>query len=114
MEANHPQAGLADWDIFKRLTDINTKNIFSSKQGVDKNASLFSTAIIAAAKQVISRGRRRDYKRYWNSDLDNMHKLFCEARERMERNPTDQCVARSKKTLRQTDRYTHTHTHTDT
>ena len=61
---------------------------------MDKNASLFSTAITAAAKQAIPRGRRRDYKPYWNSDLDNLHKQLSEARERMERNPMDQYVVR--------------------
>lgn len=61
---------------------------------MDKNTSLFSTAITAATKQAIPRGRRSDYKPYWNSDLDNLHKQLSEARELMEKNPTDQYVTR--------------------
>ena len=84
----------ANWDLFMRLSEQYSRNIYSPKAGVDRNASSFTTAVINAAKRAIPRGRRRDYKPFWNPKLDTLHKQLSEAREKMERDPTDQNVAR--------------------
>ena len=84
----------ADWKRFRELTDIYTKSITFSKHSVNKNASNFNSAILKAAKESIPRGRRHDYKPYWNNTLEKIHKELSEAREEMERNPTPQNVRR--------------------
>ena len=84
----------ADWKRFRELTDIYTKSITFSKHSVNKNASNFNSAFLKAAKESIPRGRRHDYKPYWNNTLEKIHKELSEAREEMERNPTPQNVRR--------------------
>ena len=84
----------ADWKRFRELTDIYTKSITFSKHSVNKNASNFNSAVLKAAKESIPRGRRHDYKPYWNNTLEKIHKELSEAREEMERNPTPQNVRR--------------------
>ena len=76
------------------LTDIYTKLITFSKHSVNKNASNFNSAVLKAAKESIPRGRRHDYKPYWNNTFEKIHKELSEAREEMERNPTPQNVRR--------------------
>ena len=84
----------ADWKRFRELTDIYTKSITFSKHSVNKDASNFNSAVLKAAKESIPRGRRHDYKPYWNNTLEKIHKELSEAREEMERNPTPQNVRR--------------------
>ena len=84
----------ADWKRFRELTDIYTKSITFSKHSVNKNASNFNSALLKASKESIPRGRRHDYKPYWNNTLEKIHKELSEAREEMERNPTPQNVRR--------------------
>ena len=84
----------ADWKHFRELTDIYTKSITFSKHSVNKNAFNFNSAVLKAAKESIPRGRRHDYKPYWNNTLEKSHKELSEAREEMERNPTPQNARR--------------------
>ena len=84
----------ADWKRFMELTDIYTKSITFSKHSVVKNASNFNSTVLKAAKKSIPRGRRHDYKPYWNNTLEKIHKELGEAREEMERNPTPQKARR--------------------
>ena len=88
---NHKKA---DWKHFRELTDLYTKSITFSKHSVNMNASNFNSAAFKAAKESIPRGRRHDYKPYWNKTLEKIHKELSEAREEMERNPTPQNVSR--------------------
>lgn len=74
----------ADWDLYKTLTDSNTSSINVSNLDVDTAASMFTEAVLSAAQKSIPRGRRRDYKPFWNPELDNLHKQLSEAREKME------------------------------
>ena len=71
-----------------------TKSITFSKHSVNKNAFNFNSAVLKAAKESIPRGRRHDYKPYWNNILEKIHKELSEAREEMERNPAPQNVRR--------------------
>jgi len=80
----------ADWGLFKKLTDINTCSIAVKDLSVDKATNLLTTAILEAAKKAIPRGRRRDYKPFWNSELQDMHTQLSAAREEMEKEPSDQ------------------------
>ena len=76
------------------LTDIYTKSITFCKYSVNKNASNFISAVLKAAKEPISRGRRHYYKPYWNNTLEKIQKELSEAREAMKRYPTPQNVRR--------------------
>ncbi|KAK7101444.1 hypothetical protein V1264_019826 [Littorina saxatilis] len=84
----------ANWMLFSQLTDLYTKSITFDRHSVDRNASMFNSAILQAAKKSIPRGRRRDYKPYWNNALEELHKKLSEARENMEKDPTPKNVAR--------------------
>ena len=64
------------------------------QRSVNKNASNFSSAVLKAAKESIPRGRRHDYKLYWNNTMEKIHKELSETREEMKRNPTPQNVRR--------------------
>jgi hypothetical protein len=50
---------------------------------------MFNAALLDAAKRAIPRGRRRDYKPFWNKDLENLHQKVSDARDVMEATPTD-------------------------
>ena len=84
----------ADLKRFRELNDIHTKSITFSKHSVSKNASIFNSAVFKAAKESVPRGRRHEYKPYWNNALEKIHKELREARVEMERNPTPQNVRR--------------------
>ena len=77
----------ADWKRFRELTDIYTKLITFSKHSVSKNAFNFNSAVLKATKESIPRGRWHDYKPYWNSTLEKIHKELSEAREEMGEKP---------------------------
>ena len=84
----------ANWPLFRQLAEKYTKNLVLSRQSANRNASKLSKSILLAARKAIPRGRRRDYKPYWNARLDKLHKELSEARDEMERNPTDHSVMR--------------------
>jgi len=57
---------------------------------------LFTEAILSAAHQSIPRGRRRDYKPFWTSELDKLQNQINEARETMEKKPLEQNILKHK------------------
>ena len=78
----------ADWSKFQNLTDMlcreldtdNSKNIKASVQQLTEY-------ILQAAKQAISRGRRKGYKPYWSNHLQCLHDQLTEATKRLEQLP---------------------------
>ena len=102
----------ADWTCLRELTDIYTKSITFSKHSVNKNASNFNSAVLKAANESIPRGRRQDYKPYWNNTLEKIHKELSEAREEMEKNPTPQNVRRHSQLKADLDKEKQTQTQT--
>jgi len=83
----------ANWDLFKKLTDSNASNIQVSKLNVDKASNLLTTAVLNAAHKSIPRGCRKDYKPFWNEELDDLHKQLSGAREQMELDPSVKNIA---------------------
>ncbi|KAK3784224.1 hypothetical protein RRG08_055753 [Elysia crispata] len=79
----------ADWEKFQEIADGITKNLFNHHNSLDSNISTFTLIIIQAAKLSISRGRRKDYKPYWNQRLEDLHKQLDTARNALEKEPTD-------------------------
>ena len=54
----------------------------------------WTQGILKAASASIPRGRRRDYKPFWNSDLEKMHNELSDARDEMEEDPSNSNTAR--------------------
>ena len=94
----------ANWSLFSELTDQYTKTAFQTKCSVDKNASAFTTAVLDAAKKSIPRGRRRDYKPWWNEKLEDLHNELSKARDDLETNPSPQTINRHKQLKEDFDR----------
>ena len=82
----------AKWDVFTQYTETKTSNIQLGKN-VNENTKTLNTIMLDAAKRSIPRGHRNDYKPFWTSKLDTLHKDLERKREEMERNPTDKSVA---------------------
>ena len=55
---------------------------------ISNSVALFNKAVLEAAKMSIPRGRRCDYQLYWTPELDILHKVLYQTREKKERSPT--------------------------
>ena len=95
MQEKCPQAGTT-----RRQTGSASGNSLTSTPSRSPSPNTVSTrmpptsTLQSSAKESIPRGRRHDYKPYWNNTLEKIHKELSEAREEMERNPTPQNVRR--------------------
>ena len=56
----------ANWEVFKKLADENSKNINLEQHHLNKLTQLITEAILDAAKKSIPRGRRKQYTSGWN------------------------------------------------
>ena len=77
----------ANWPLFKEQSDLLCGEI-ALTDNLNENVRLFTNAVIQTAKISIPRGKRREYKAYWSSNLEKLHKSLGDAREAMEQNPT--------------------------
>ena len=77
----------ADWQLFEKLTDEYTSHVEVNE--VDISSKEWTQGILKAAHASIPRGRRRDYKPFWNSDLEKFHNELSDAREEMEQDPSN-------------------------
>ena len=82
----------ADWHQFSLLSDEYTSKV-DSKQ-VDLSAKEWTSGVLKAAQESIPNGRRRDYKPFWNDDLEDLHNKLSNAREEMEKSPSDSNTAK--------------------
>ena len=79
----------ANWDAFREAVDKKTAALELPETNISSSVALFNKAVLEAAKMFIPRGRRRDYQPYWTPELDNLHKVLDQAREKMESSPTN-------------------------
>ena len=79
----------ANWDAFRETVDRKTAALELPETNISSSVALFNKAVLEAAKMFIPRGRRRDYQPYWTPELDNLHKVLDQAREKMESSPTN-------------------------
>ena len=79
----------ANRDAFTEAVDRKTAALELPETNISNSVALFNKAVLEATKMFIPRGRRRNYQPYWTSELDNLHKALEQARERMERSPTN-------------------------
>lgn len=82
----------ADWELFKSLTDTECSSVTFSSTSVDKNIKSFNSAVLAAAKCSIPRGKRSNYQPFWSQQLQDLEEQVTTARDKMEADPSDDNV----------------------
>ena len=80
----------ANRELFKQEVDSKTTALKLSHNNINYNARIFNQAVLEAAQAVIPRDRRRNYQPYWTPELDTLHANLSQARDEMERAPTDE------------------------
>jgi ribonuclease HI len=78
----------ADWDEFARLSDDYTGKIKTDVYNPNQPTNSFIAGILKAASESIPRGARKDYKPYWNEELQNLENAVEESRKEAESNPS--------------------------
>ena len=80
----------ANWLLYHHRTRVLTKNIHIYDRDINKVVSEFTRCILQAAKEAIPKGARKEYKPYWNNDLDKLHNELNTARDVAESEPTSE------------------------
>ena len=70
-----------NWLSYHHRTTVLTKNIHIYDRDINKVVSEFTRCILQAAKEAIPKGARKEYKPYWNNDLDKLHNELNTARD---------------------------------
>ena len=78
----------AKWGAYRELTDALCSDIRVDGRDIDKVTKDFNAALLKAAHKCIPRGSRRDYKPYWNDDLETLQEELSEARREAETHPS--------------------------
>jgi ribonuclease HI len=78
----------ANWSKFQASTNsLCNERRFDKKNDINTNVQQFTECILEAAKQSIPRGRRKNYKPYWNQKLQDLHDHLTTTREQLEKTP---------------------------
>jgi ribonuclease HI len=78
----------ANWDAYQTHTEEKLQERFETTN-VRKNAKTLTNIILEAANKNIPRGRRHNYKPFWNRNLQELHDQASAARSKMETHPTE-------------------------
>ena len=78
----------ADWNKFTQLSDAYTGKIKTDVYNPTKPTNSFVEGILKAASESIPRGARKDYKPYWNEELQNLEETVEQSRKEAETNPS--------------------------
>ena len=70
----------ANWPLYRHRTSIITNNIQVYDRDMNNVMKEFNNYVLQAAKECIPKGARKDYKPYWNEDLNNKHNELTNAR----------------------------------
>ena len=62
----------AKWEDFSILTDEYTAHINTRRKDANTMTEAFNMAILKAATETIPRGARKNYKPYWNEELQQL------------------------------------------
>ena len=76
--------------MYHHRTSVLTKNINIYDRDINKVVSEFTRCILQEAKEAIPKGARKEYKPYWNNDLDKLHNELNTARDVAESEPTSE------------------------
>ena len=63
----------ANWPLHRHRTIILTNNIQVYDRDMNIVIKEFNNFVLQAAKEIIPKDARKDYKPYWNGDLNNKH-----------------------------------------
>ena len=70
----------ANWSLYRHRTSILTNSIQVYDRDINIVIKEFNNYVLQAAKECIPKGARKDYKPYWNEDLNNKHNELTTAR----------------------------------
>ena len=76
--------------MYHHRTGVLTKNIYIYDRDINKVVNEFTRCIPQAAKEAIPKGARKEYKPYWNNDLNKLHNKLNTARVVAESVPTSE------------------------
>ena len=62
---------IANWSLYRHHTSILTNSIQVHDRGMNIVIKEFNNYVLQAAKECILKGATKDYKPYWNEDLNN-------------------------------------------
>ena len=88
----------AKWRLFNHRTNELTKDIQVQGRDINNVVSEMNRMILKAAHECIPRGAQKDYKPYWNNQLQELQKDMEDAREKAESEPSDDNHVLLKKT----------------
>ena len=80
----------ANWLLYHHRTSVLTKNIHIYARDINKVVSEFTRCILQAEREAIPKGDRKEYKPYWNNDLENLHNELNTTRDVAEYVPTSE------------------------
>ena len=61
-------------DVGNQLGGSNQRPVYLTiDRNINNVVNEFTRCIIQAAKEAIPKGAKKEYKTYWNNDLDKMH-----------------------------------------
>ena len=81
----------ANWQLFQQTMEQSVQALNLEKD-INRSVAIFNEAVLRAAKIAIPRGSRKNYKPYWTTELDTLHRNLENAREAAEQNPSDDNV----------------------
>ena len=70
----------ANWPLYRHRTSILTNSIQVYDRDMNSVIKGLNNYVLQVAKECIPKGAIRDYKPYWNEDLDNKHNELTKAR----------------------------------
>ncbi|BFZ08560.1 hypothetical protein BsWGS_11599 [Bradybaena similaris] len=76
----------ADWSTYQHRTSVLARELNTDKD-VNKVVDEFTKCILKAAGETIPRGARRQYKPYWDSELERLHNEVELSRNQAETKP---------------------------
>ena len=80
----------AKWKLFSHRTNVLTNDLQVRGRDINNAVHELNSCILKAAQECIPRGARKNYKPYWNNQLQELQDEMTEARQKAENNPSDE------------------------
>jgi ribonuclease HI len=79
----------ANWKMYQHLTSVQAKDINVDKD-INKVVREFNRCVLYVAKKTIPRGARKNYKPYWNNELEKLQNEMEISRQQAEKRPSQE------------------------
>lgn len=79
----------ANWNMYQHVSSVLAKDIKVDKD-INRIVSEFTRCILEAASKTIPRGARKNYKPYWNDELEKLQNEMETARQLAEKRPSQE------------------------